>query len=188
MKNIFKLGGILLFLAFIVNTSYAQKFGYLNSALIVSLMPEMKQAESTLEVTQTQYQKQGKKMVEEFQMSYQDLQKKDQEGSLSPKQMEEATNALREKEAGIQSYEQEMMQKIQGKRAELLKPLLEKVNTAINEVAKENTFQFVFDASPGSGILLYADESQDVTKLVLDKLGIEIPEAPVAPEGDVKNN
>ncbi|MEZ4951180.1 MAG: OmpH family outer membrane protein [Saprospiraceae bacterium] len=176
MKRLIKAGGIALVCLLMTNLVHAQKFGYLNSAAVLSLMPEMKQAESSLEVTKKQYQERGKKMVEDFQMKYQEVQKKQQEGSLSPKQMEEEEAALMAQQNEIGQYEQEMVQKIQAKRNELLEPLLERINVAIQEVAKENGYQFIFDASPGTGILLYADDSTNVTKMVMDKLGIKMPE------------
>lgn len=175
MKQFFKLGGLLVVFVFSAMTAGAQKFGYLNSTAVLALMPEMKQAESTLEVTQKQYQEKGKKMVEELQMKYQEVQKKEQEGALSPKQLDEEAKKLRTKEAEIAQFEQEMQAKVGEKRGELLNPILDKVNKAIQDVAKENGFQFVFDASPGTGILLYADEALDLTKMVMDKLGIQLP-------------
>ncbi|MCB0662017.1 MAG: OmpH family outer membrane protein [Saprospiraceae bacterium] len=176
MKRLIKAGSMALLCLLLSNAVQAQKFGYLNSAAVLSLMPEMKQAESSLEVTKKQYQERGKKMIEDLQMQYQEVQKKQAEGALSPKQMEEEEGKLMKAQEDIQNYEQEMVQKIQEKRNQVLEPLLTRINDAIQAVAKENNYQFIFDASPGSGILLYADDSTNVTKMVLDKLGIKMPE------------
>ncbi len=54
------------------------------------------------------------------------------------------------------------------KQAEGMKPILEKVNTAIEAVAKEGGFQYIFDTQ--AGVILYADESADVTSLVKAKI------------------
>lgn len=64
-----------------------------------------------------------------------------------------------------------MYDKLAKKREELYKPILEKVNTAMQDVAKENGYLLVFDAS--TQVLLYAHESLDVTNLVKAKLGIQ---------------
>ncbi|MBK9338659.1 MAG: OmpH family outer membrane protein [Lewinellaceae bacterium] len=53
----------------------------------------------------------------------------------------------------------------------LYKPILERVNTAMQDVAKENAYLIVFDSS--TQILLYGDESLDVTPLVKAKLGLK---------------
>jgi hypothetical protein len=45
----------------------------------------------------------------------------------------------------------------------LFAPILDRVNTAMADVAKENQFMFVFDQS--TNVFLYADESLDVTNL-----------------------
>ena len=56
------------------------------------------------------------------------------------------------------------------KRQEKLQPVIDKVNNAIKMVATDNQFTYIFDSS--AGILLYAQESMDVTSLVKSKLGI----------------
>jgi outer membrane protein len=173
MKKFFRSGGLLVFLFLFALAANAQNFRYMNSAAVLASMSEIKQANATLEVTQKQYQEKGKKMVEDLQAKYQEVQRKVQEGSLSPKQQEEEATKLRAQEEEIGKFEQDVAKKLQDKRAELLNPLLDRVNQAIKDVATENGFQFIFDASPGAGILLYADEKMDVTQLVMTKLGIQ---------------
>ncbi len=55
------------------------------------------------------------------------------------------------------------------KETELMKPVQNKVFTAIQEVALENELDFVFDRS-GDILFLYAKEEYDITNLVLEKL------------------
>jgi outer membrane protein len=59
------------------------------------------------------------------------------------------------------------------KRESLLSPILEEVRAAIQTVAKENSYTYIFDGSPGVGVILYADETTNVTKQVKTKLGIQ---------------
>ena len=61
-----------------------------------------------------------------------------------------------------------MMADLQKKRQELLTPIYDSINNAIKEVAEENDFQFIFDEQ----VLLYGQESQDVTAMVRAKLGM----------------
>ena len=77
---------------------------------------------------------------------------------------------MREEESKITAFETNMRQQIQEKRETLLKPILDKVNQAINDVAKEKAFQYIFDTS--TGVILYADESVDISKDVKTKLGL----------------
>lgn len=168
MKSIFKIGSLVIALIFASVTLQAQKFGYLNSAAILAEMPEVKQAEANLEALQKQLQKKGQSMVEKLQEDYANIQRRIEAGDLSPKQQQEEATKLEERQQEIAEFEQNMMQQIQGKRDELLEPIYERVNNAIQEVAQENDYQFIFD----QGVLLYYEESQDVSNLVKAKLGL----------------
>ena len=50
-------------------------------------------------------------------------------------------------------------------------PIQEKIQGAIKDVAVEGGYQYIFDAQSDS--ILYADETTDVTRLVMEKLGID---------------
>jgi len=168
MKQMVKFGSLIAFLVLASVTVQAQKFGYVNTSAILSEMPELKQAEANLKSYQTQLQKKGQSMLEELQAEYQSVQTKVQNGDLSPKQQESEAARLKQKETELGQYEQDMMQKIQEKRTTELQPIYDKLNAAIEEVAQENGFQFIFDES----VLLYKDDSADVSTMVKNKLGI----------------
>jgi len=168
MKKMVKFGSIVAFLILATVTVQAQKFGYVNTSAILSEMPELKQAEANLKSYQTQLQKKGQTMLQDLQTEYQAVQAKVQNGELSPKQQEEEAKRLETKQTELGQYEQDMMQKIQEKRSNELQPIYDKLNAAIETVAKENGFQFIFDES----VLLYKEDSQDVSAMVKSKLGI----------------
>ncbi len=170
MKSLFKGTSLLVALVLVAFTlpMQAQKFGYLNSAEILSELPDVKQADANLEALQKQLQKKGQSMVEKLQQEYGQVQRQIEAGDLSPKQQEEKAQELKEKEMEIAQFEQDMMKQIQDKRSELLEPIYAKVNDAIEAVAKENGYQFIFD----KGVLLYYQDSQDVSSLVRAKLGL----------------
>ena len=159
-------------LALIVSTSIAsaQKIGYVNRGAILSETPAVKQANANLEALQKQLQKKYEGMVTEWQGKYVELQRKEQQGDLSPKQLEEEGQTLRGEEAKIQQYQQEIQSQLAEKQESLLLPILENLNSKISEVAKENGYTFVIDDS--AGILLYKDEAYDVTEMVRQKLGL----------------
>ena len=144
----------------------AQKFGYVNSNAILAEMPEVKQFESNLEALQKQLQKKGQGMLEQLQKDYTVIQQKIERGELSRLQQEEEAKKLQAREQEIAKFEQDMVNQLQEKRNKELQPIVDKVNQAIKDVAKENNFQFIFD----QGILLYADQAQDVSNLVKAKL------------------
>lgn len=169
MKNLLKLG-LLLAVIFVMGTeATAQKFGYLNSSALLAEMPEVKQAEANLEDLRIQLQKKQQEMFQGLQTKYQDLQRKEQQGEISPKQLQEQAALLQAEESQLMQEEQNMQNQLLTKRETLLQPILDRVNDAIASVAKENGYQFIFDASAG---ILYADESQDVTAMVKAKLNL----------------
>lgn len=168
MKHLLKTGLALLLIFGLTQTISAQKFGYVNSAMILAELPEVKGAEATLEALQQQLQKKGQAMLEKLQADYTAVQQKVERGELSPKQQETEGARLKAAEEELGKFEQAMMEQLENKRNELLKPIYDKVNQAIKDVAKENGFQFIFD----QGVLLFAEESQNVGPLVKGKLGI----------------
>lgn len=151
---------------FLFNNAYGQKVGYVNSAALLEGMPEVKQADANLEALQKQLQKKGQGMVEQLQKDYAAAQQKVEQGLLSPQQQEQESKALEKKQKEIASFEQEMMTQLDNKRSELLKPIYDRINAAIEAVAKEKGYSMIMD----QGVILYGDPSQDVTDLVKAKL------------------
>ncbi len=151
-------------------TAQAQKFGYTNSQGILMEMPDVKRADAKLEALQTQLQKKGQQMLETYQTKRADLDKRYQAGELSQKQAEAEMQGLAEEEKKIMKYEQDMMSQLASKREELIKPILDRIQTAIDDVAKEQGYQYIFDSS--TGVLLYAKPSDDITDVIKTKLGM----------------
>lgn len=151
-------------------TVNAQSFGHLNSRAILLEMPEMARATSDLEVLAKQLQKQGEDMVAKLQTEYTALEQQIQAGNLSKIQQEEEAKKFQEKQQQLSLFDQEMTLKIQKKEAELLQPILKRLNDAIEAVAKENQYQFIFDQ--GTQMILFAELSTDVSDKVKSKLGL----------------
>ncbi len=55
------------------------------------------------------------------------------------------------------------------KRNELLQPILQKIQDAIQQVAKEDQFSMVFDKG-ATAVLVYADEKFDITHKIIDRM------------------
>lgn len=163
---------LFLFITFFAATNIvdAQKIGYVNSQALLAELNEVKQARSSLETFQKQLQSKGQKMLETFQAEYKRIAAKVENGELSPKQQEEEGQKLKDKETEIAKYEADMQKQIVQKEQTLLKPILDRVNQAIEDVAKADGYQFILDASQGS--IIYADDSADITPKVKSKLGI----------------
>jgi outer membrane protein len=166
IKSLFLLMGFVL-MSISIN---AQKFGYLNSALLLTELPDVKAADSELETYQKQLMSSGEAMVKAFETKYSQYAKEAGEGVLSKVQMQEREGQLGLEQQKIQQYEVEVQQKIIKKREELYQPILDTVKVAIEAVGKDNGYTMIFDAS--NGTILHANASDDVMALVKAKLGL----------------
>ena len=166
MKKTFALALALM----LATAGFAQKFGFCNSTVLLSELAEVKAADSDLKDFQSQLTKRGQEMVKALQEKAAELERKKELGTISQNDYATQATKLGEEEEKIKAYEQEVYTKLGEKRKILFDPILEKVNTAMKAVAEENKFTYVFDSS--TQVILYADESLDVTKLVKAKLGV----------------
>ncbi len=151
--------------------AFSQKFGYLNSAALLAEIPEVKQADANLKAFQNQLLKKGQEMAQELQEKAAALERKKEQGTISPRDYQAQMAKLQEEEEVIGKYEQEVYAKLAKKREEEYRPILERVNKIMEEVARENGFLLVFDSN--SNVVVYADEALDLTPLVKAKLGLK---------------
>ncbi len=169
MKNISKL----LFLAFcflaITHVS-AQKLGHLNSAELLPQIPEWGQAESSLETYSQQLQNQYKTQLQDYQTKLQKLQEDMQKGIITKVDEQTRTQELLALEQEIGQFEVNAQQQVAQKREELFNPIIERVQNAIDAIAVEQGFSYIFDLSIGG--VVYSPEGDDVTGLVKTKLGL----------------
>jgi outer membrane protein len=164
---------IVLFLAcslFIGTVAFGQnKLGYIDSRELLSLMPEVKKADSNLQAYQKSYQDQLEDMGKEYQKKVGYYQA--QEKTMTDAMKEVKVKEIQQLEERIQSTQQSAQDKIAKKKEELFSPIIDKADKAIKEVAKANNYDYVFDASAGA--LLYAKDGDNILPLVKTKLGIK---------------
>ncbi|MCB0585611.1 MAG: OmpH family outer membrane protein [Phaeodactylibacter sp.] len=160
------------FVAFGAVFSYAQeKYGHLNFGNLISSMEETKGADSELEAYRKQMVAKGEEMAKKFQQDFEAALKEAQAGNLTPVQQQEKEQELGKRRDEIIAYEQEVREKVEAKRQELLGPIIDKAQTALKEVAKENGFAMIFDTSVFNAVL-FAEDTDDVMPLVKAKLGM----------------
>ena len=168
-----------LFLGFQSNAQV--KIGYTNVDVVLGQLPETKTVEAELKTRKDQYDASYKQKVTDFQTKLQAYEK----GAAT---MSDVIKADKEKElqsaqANIEEFQKSAQDDLQKKQNQLLAPILQKIQTAIDAVSKENAYTHVFNIDAGQGttpILLYATEESNITNLVLKKLGVEPPK-PAAP-------
>ncbi|MEY2828817.1 MAG: hypothetical protein RIQ33_675 [Bacteroidota bacterium] len=157
---------------FCTNT-FAQmpKFGHINSAELIQLMPGLKDAESKLEVYSKSMDDQFKNMQDELQKLQADYQAKEKLMTDIAKEVKQ--KEMQQKYQNFQQFQQDAQEKIAAKKEELYSPILKKAENAIKDVAKKNGYAYVFDTSVGS--FLYAQDSDNMMELVKKELGIVTP-------------
>jgi Outer membrane protein len=161
---------LLLAIATLGLSSFAQqKLGYINSEELILSMPEAKKADADIQAYAKTFQEQLTSMQKELETKYKAYE-------AGVKTMTEAMREVKEKELTdlqkrIESTQQSAEEKIAAKRQEFLKPITDKADKAIQEVAKAKGYSFIFDTSAGS--IIYALPSDNILDDVKAKLGIK---------------
>jgi len=162
-----------LFLAlglFIGTATFAQsKFGYIDSRELLSAMPEVKKADTDVEAYAKSFEDQLQTMTKEYETKIKEYQ-------AGEKTMSDAVKEVKQKEImdlqnRIEAFNSSAQEKIANKKSEIYKPLLDKADKAIKDVATEKNYDYIFDAA--SGALLHAKDSDNILPLVKAKLGIK---------------
>jgi outer membrane protein len=169
LYTIFALVGISLIFGANVNAQKPYKFGHIDSQMLLSQMPEREQAKTQLEKYAKQLEDQVAALQSELERKSQQYQA--QADSLAPLLKQDREKELNQIYQRYQEFQQTAQQSLQQKETELMQPIIEKAKKAIDDVATENNFTYIFDIGTGA-ILHYSEESIDLLPLVLTKLGI----------------
>ncbi|PID87826.1 MAG: hypothetical protein CSB06_03450 [Bacteroidia bacterium] len=178
MKLLLKTSFAALLILATCNFGVAQKlkFGHTNSQKIIEELPETKKAKEEITALTEKHKKRFSEMQAEFEKRYKEIVENEQLDPKSPEKWDDLTKQDKQTEImslqqRIQSYEQSVSSKIAEKQQELFTPISEKVKKALEDVAKEGNFIYIFDES----VLLYFSktQSEDVTAAIKKKLGLK---------------
>lgn len=147
----------------------AQKYGHVNSQKILLEFPELKTADSQLQAYQKQLEDDFASKGQAFEKEYNAFVAMNQSGEYSAVQIQKEQERLTAKQQTLQNLQQESQNKILIKREELYAPILKKVEDAVKAVGEEQGYTMIFDSS--AGLLLHAEDSQDLYEPVKAKLG-----------------
>ena len=151
---------------FSINSYSQNKFGYIDSQELLLLMPERKTAEEEVQTFAKSLESQLQAMTAEYQQSVQEYQAN--EASYTDLVKQDKVTEITGLEQRIQSFQQNAQQALQSKEQELLEPILQKARKAIEDVASEGEYTYIFDKSVGS--ILYVKESENILDKVKKKL------------------
>ena len=163
---------IVLFLISVTATfAQTQKIGYVNTQTIMEQFSGAIAAQSKIDGILSKLTTQRDSMTQSLQTAYDNYQK--QQGTMTEDMKAKTQQSLVKKQQDIQQFEQAKFSQPNGEiyveNEKIMAPVRDKVKTAINEVAKQMGYSFIFDKS-SEVVLLFADDAYDVTLEVLLKL------------------
>ena len=151
--------------------STAQKYAYCNGGNILEAISLNEGLDSKLEAFSAPLVSAGQDMLLAIKTKekkfYEDIDK----GVLSQVAIQQRQAELNAEADKVRKYEAKVVEDIKKKRSELLDPILQRVQTAIDDVAKEGGYAMVFDESL-VGAILYSSGGKDISPEVRSKLGL----------------
>ncbi len=173
MRKSFLLAG--LFLLFLNSIIFAQKFAYIDSEALIILMPETDTAQAQFEKQVTELQAQLEEMQVEYNNLYQVYLENDELAVGATGKWSKAIKTVKESELmqlqeRIQTFQTSAQTSIEEIQTELFTPIYDKVDAAVEAVAKEKGYICVFDVN--NILYINPDKCDDIAVDVKTKLSI----------------
>lgn len=146
------------------------KIGHINSEAIMQALPEAIDAQKSLDAMVASWESELQKMQAGWKKKFDDYDKRkliltDQSRAESEKELRDLDQAIsdfRNKKFGQNG---ELFQK----QNDVMKPIQNKIFKVLEEIAKEDSYDYVFDKS-GDILLLYATDKHDLTDRVVKRM------------------
>lgn len=153
------------------STVNAQKSGYISVDQVMSLMPELARIDTVLQRYQADsINTEFASLIQEYNYKDSILNKTDTT-KIPAAVKRQHRQDLEQIAYQVQNWQQISQQAMQSKQQELLAPVYQKVYGAINAVAKENNYSFVY----AQEALLVAPPSDNLLPMVAKKLNVKLP-------------
>jgi outer membrane protein len=144
-----------------------QKIGFVVSPKIFQELPEALEAKRKLEGLERPIQDSLAALAQDIQLSIEEYQKK--EAMMNDAAKRTAQQEIQNKQLRAQEYADLKRRELVDQQEKILAPVRDKIRSAIEAVAKEEKYSFVFDKNE-TETLIYGDSAHDLTFKVLDKL------------------
>ena len=144
------------------------KIGHFSSTELIKKMPEGDSAQTVMKKYMEELQSEAESMQKEYQRLVTEYQEK--EAQLSPLLNESKQKEIQSVNQRFQEFQQSAEADIQKKQGELMLAITEKIKTVVAEIAKEGKYTYILEST---GILWYAEDSEDVTPLISKKLNLK---------------
>jgi outer membrane protein len=146
------------------------KIAWMNSAAILDKLPEAQDAQRQIDNLVAEWQSELAKMQNNWKKKYEEYDKKkliltDQLRAESEKELSDLDKKIadyRDKKFGQNG-------ELFNKQNELMKPVQNKIFKVVQDIAKEDDYDYVFDKS-ADVILMYSKDKYDLTAKVLERM------------------
>ncbi|WP_290700150.1 OmpH family outer membrane protein [Lacinutrix sp.] len=144
------------------------KVGYADVEYILSKMPETAKAQAELDVTTKRITKTRDSIIKDYNIKLEDYKKNVTTFDDTIKKEKEDNLIVIQKE--LQRFDEDVQAAVNYKKNEYLKPIYSKIAELVSEVAKENGYTHILNSQiNGSSVLIYAEETTDISDLVIAK-------------------
>ncbi len=154
--------------------NYAQKFAYVDTEYILSLLPDYKSAQKKLNEIAEKWQKEVDEKYEGIDKMYKEYQA--EKILLTADQQKQREDEIITKEKDAKKFQQDKFGyegELFKKRQELVKPIQDKVFVVIQKIAKDDALDFIFDKSSDM-TMLFSNAKYDKSDEVLIELGVNV--------------
>ena len=155
-----------------------QKFACVNTDYVLRSVPDYANAQKRLDKYVTDWQKELSDKQAEIEVMRAEYE---QESYLLPDNLKtRRQEEIKSREQSLRNLQQQRFGPggdLDKKRAELLKPVQDRVYAAIERIAQEKNYAFVFDKA-GSPAVLFANKKYDISDDVLQSLGYKPGSSP----------
>jgi outer membrane protein len=169
VKNVVRLAAVAAVIMIAASAgAQAVKLGYINDEVIKTKYPPFGRAQEQFEIERKAWDTEAQTKQDELQTMLEEYN--NQKIVLSEEKRKEREAALRTKKDALDAFTRQVYGPsgtAEKKQADLLQPILDKINQAIQAVAEEENFDVIFTLNSGLG---YIRPTLEVTDKVLAKL------------------
>ena len=159
------------FIFLMIIGAVAQRYAYVDTQYILANIPEYNDAQDILDDLSVTWQSEIEAKFAEVSRLYENFQN---EAVLLPQELKKKReDEIVNKEGQINDLQRQKFGpegELDQKRKELVQPIQEKIFNAIEKIAGEKNYDFVFDKAAGLSIL-YSNSKLDISDDVLDEVG-----------------
>lgn len=168
MKIMMKTCVLVLSLLALSSTANAQKIAHVNTDSLVYELAVKDSIEAKLQKKSAEYEALYTNLTTEYEMHDATLKRMEKDPNASTIVKDLQRSKVAEAYQRALKFEQDASEELQNYQQELYKPIVERVKTAITEVAKEKGYGYVINDQ----VLLVSPPADDLTPIVRKKLGL----------------